>query len=336
MPFDASRPHGSASADRLYRRRSITGDTFAWSPSTCLFTLIVVLYAATTWRTVHMFARKRSWFYAAMLVLIITQLYDMACFVFGLQGGADSPALLVLVAFDDLACAVFTVLFASMNLVRFRQIGASMWPRTTKLLVGCTVLLAAYWTAIVGYGWWYLAAFRNYANSAIMNEAWAVGYLVDAVLNAILSMSFFVHLRIMAKGNGFRAGLQRYVAKAESLLVLESISLVSVLALQLIDPTADPLWLTWYLAQGVRMLAYCTLIQLLSRIMSHRRVSRMGGQSTSFVVGESMTDRTGHSSTSGVMSAGHVCSSDGRIVVNAPRRGTSTQAVGAVGGTVDK
>ncbi|KAJ3367228.1 hypothetical protein GGF31_007646 [Allomyces arbusculus] len=311
-------------------------DTFAWSPSTCLFTLIVVFYVATTWRAVHMFTRKRSWFYAAMLVLIITQLYDMACFVFGLQGGADSPALLVLVAFDDLACAVFTVLFASMNLVRFRQIGASTWPRTTKLLVGCTVLLAAYWTAIVGYGWWYLVAFRNYANSAIMNEAWAVGYLVDAVLNAILSMSFFVHLSIMAKGNAFRAGLQRYVTKAKSLLVLESISLVSVLALQLIDPTADPLWLTWYLAQGVRMLAYCTLIQLLSRIMSHRRVSRMGGQSTSFVVGESMTDGNGHSSTSGVMSAGNVRSSDGRIVMNAPRRGTSTHAAGAVGGTVDK
>ncbi|KAJ3348975.1 hypothetical protein GGF32_005881 [Allomyces javanicus] len=196
-----------------------------------------------------MFARKRSRFYAAMLVLIATQLYDMACFVFGLQGNADSPALLVLVAFDDLACATFTVLFASMNLVRFRQIGGSTWPRTTKLLVGCTALLGLYWTAIVGYGWWYLAAFRNYANSAIMNQAWAIGYLYDSVLNAILSTSFLVHLRVMARGNAFRSGLQRYVNKAEALLVLETISLAAVLALQLIDPTADPLWLTWYLAQ---------------------------------------------------------------------------------------
>ncbi|KNE71247.1 hypothetical protein AMAG_15901 [Allomyces macrogynus ATCC 38327] len=103
-----------------------------------------------------------------------------------------------------------------------------------------------------------------------MKQAWAIAYLYDSVLNAILLASFLVYLRVMACSNTFWSGLQRYVTKAEALLVLGSISLVSVLALQLIDLTADPLWLTWYLIQGVRMLAYCTLLQLLTRIMSHR------------------------------------------------------------------
>ncbi|KAJ3360224.1 hypothetical protein GGF32_008570 [Allomyces javanicus] len=154
-----------------------------------------------------MFARNQSQFYAAILVLIVMQLYDLACFVFGLRGDADSPAQLVLADFDYLACAMFTVLFASMNLVRY---DAGVHPHP---------------------------------------QAWAGGYLFDSVLNVILPTLFIVHLRVMARDNAFRAGLQHYVTKAEALLVLELIALVSVLALQRIDSAADPLWLTWYLAQ---------------------------------------------------------------------------------------
>ncbi|KAJ3348976.1 hypothetical protein GGF32_005882 [Allomyces javanicus] len=257
-------------------------DTFQWSPSTFIFTLVLALYANTIWRAASLYWHRKSWFYAAMLVLIGAELYDLFFFLFGLQPGIfdlqPSAATSVQMALDYLAGATLTILFASMNFVRFRQIGGSTWPRTTNVLALCTVLLAVYWISVMIYGFWNIVSFGQYGDAYITSQLWGTGYLIDATLNAALSTAFLVHLRVMARGNLLRTGLRRYVAKAQALLVLESVSIISVLAVQLIDITIDPLWLLFYLAQAspsVRSAAYCMLLQLLTRIMSQRNKARV-------------------------------------------------------------
>ncbi|KNE69706.1 hypothetical protein AMAG_14253 [Allomyces macrogynus ATCC 38327] len=285
----------------VYRKRSITGDMFAWSPSTCIFTLILVLYATTTWNAVHLFWRKRSRFYAAILILIVTQLYDMIFSLFLLYGAGATPAQMVI---DYLACAMFTVLFSWLNFLRFRQFGGSSWPRATKLLGGCTVVLSVYWAVHMLLGWYLIGSTGHYGNFAYTNQMFAAGYLYDAALNAALSTAFLVQLRAMARDNVFRSGLQRYVTKAQFLLVLESASLAAVLALQLIDPTVDPIWLLVYFAQAIRMAAYCTLLHLLTRIMAPAKGPSPGGHSSSFST--ETGSGTAHSATNAIVSTATV------------------------------
>ncbi|KAJ3353680.1 hypothetical protein GGF32_002911 [Allomyces javanicus] len=214
-----------------------------------------------------------------MLVLIFTQLFDMTFTLFYLYNSATAAHMVL----DYLACAVFAVLFAVLNLLRFRQVGGAAWPCTTNVLVLCTGLFAVFWVVHMILGWYSIASTGRYGiPGGVTNDLFGVGYLADAALNGALSTVFLVQLRAMSRGNVFRAGMQRYVAKAQALLVLESVSLAAVLALQLIDPTQDPLWLTAYLAQGIRMAAYCTLLDLLTRIMARRKNASRVAQSTSF------------------------------------------------------
>ncbi|KNE71246.1 hypothetical protein AMAG_15900 [Allomyces macrogynus ATCC 38327] len=259
-------------------RRSITGGGFVWSSSTFILALVLVLYASTTWNAVRLFWRRRSRFYAAMLVLIVVQLYDMTFTLFWLYTGATTVQMVL----DYLACATFTILFSVLNLLRFRQIGEATWPRTTIFLGMCTALFAIYWVTHMIIGWYSIASTGCYGlPGGVTNDMFAIGYLSDAALNGALSTAFLVQLRAMSRGNVFRAGMQRYVTKAQFLLVFESVSLAAVLALQLIDPAVDPLWMTAYLAQGIRMAAYCTLLDLLTRIMARRRKASRITQSTS-------------------------------------------------------
>ncbi|KAJ3367230.1 hypothetical protein GGF31_007648 [Allomyces arbusculus] len=300
-------------------------DTFAWSPSTCIFTLILVLYATTTWNAVHLFWRKRSRFYASMLVLIVTQLYDMIFSLFLLYGVGATPAQMVL---DYLACATFTVLFSVLNFLRFRQFGGSSWPRATKFLGACTVVLSVYWAVHMLLGWYLIGSTGHYGNFDYTNQMFAAGYLYDAALNAALSTAFLVQLRAMTRGNVFRAGLQHYVTKAQLLLVLESVSLAAVLALQLIDPTVDPIWLLVYFAQAIRMAAYCTLLHLLTRIMAPAKSSSPGGRSTSFST--EAGSGAEHSATNTTVSM--VAAASTRIGAAAPTRHSPSKADGVGGG----
>ncbi|KNE69704.1 hypothetical protein AMAG_14251 [Allomyces macrogynus ATCC 38327] len=139
-------------------RRSITGRHFVWSSSTFLFTLVLVLYAITTWSAVHLFWRRRSRFYVAMLVLIFTQLFDMTFTLFYLYNSATVAHMVI----DYLACAVFAVLFAVLNLLRFRQVGGATWPRTTMVLGVCTGLFAAFWLVHMILGWYSIASTGHY------------------------------------------------------------------------------------------------------------------------------------------------------------------------------
>ncbi|KAJ3353679.1 hypothetical protein GGF32_002910 [Allomyces javanicus] len=244
------------------------------------------------WRAVRLFIRRRSWFYAAMLVLTLMELYDLTFIQFFLYNRATVAQMVL----DYLACAIFAVLFAVLNLVRFRQVAGPTWPRTTSVLVLCTGVFAAYWAVHTCFGWYYIASTGRYGNIVITTQMFAVGYLLDVILNAALSTAFLLHLRSMSRGNVFRTGMQRYVTKAHTLLVLESLSIAVAFALQLIDPTLDPLWLLMFLAQAVRMAAYCKLLHLLTRIMAQRKTSSRAAQSTSFSASESggVGGGTGH------------------------------------------
>ncbi|KNE69702.1 hypothetical protein AMAG_20024 [Allomyces macrogynus ATCC 38327] len=255
-----------------------------------------------------------------MLVLIGAELYDLFFFLFGLQPGTATP---VQMALDYIAGATLTIVFATMNFLRFRQIGGSTWPRTTKFLAVCTFLLAVYWISVMCYGFWNIVSFGEYGDTYITSQLWGSGYLVDATLNAALSAAFLVHLRVMSRGNSFRTGLQRYVTKAQALLVLESASIISVLAVQLVDLAIDPLWLLFYLAQSVRSAAYCMLLQLLTRIMSQRNKAPVG-HSTSFTISELS------GSTNAVMSVTQA-RSDGRAAPAMPPRRTGSSLVAGGG-----
>ncbi|KNE69705.1 hypothetical protein AMAG_14252 [Allomyces macrogynus ATCC 38327] len=253
------------------------------------------------WRAVRLFIRRRSWFYAAMFVLTLTEIYDLTFILFYLFNGATTSQMVL----DYLACAIFTVLFAVLNLVRFRQVAGPAWPRTTNVLVVCTGVFAAYWFVHTCFGWYHIASTGHYGDIVITTQMSAVGYLLDVLLNAALSMAFLLHLRSMSRGNVFRTGMQRYVTKAQIMLVLESLSIAVALTLQLIDPTLDPLWLLMFLAQGVRMAAYCKLLHLLTRIMAQRKTASRTAQSTSFSTTESggIGGGTGHLPTNAAIAA---------------------------------
>ncbi|KAJ3367229.1 hypothetical protein GGF31_007647 [Allomyces arbusculus] len=259
-----------------------------------------------------------------MLVLIFTQLFDMMFTLFYLYNSATVAHMVI----DYLACAVFEVLFAVLNLLRFRQVGGATWPRTTLVLGVCTGLFAAFWVVHMVLGWYSIASTGRYGISGgVTHDMFGAGYLADAALNGALSTAFLVQLRAMSRGNSFRAGMQRYVTKAQALLVLESVSLSAVLALQLIDPTQDPLWLTAYLAQ--------VLLDLLTRIMARRKNASRVAQSTSFSGPEA--GACGASANVSVSAAAQTRSASERAASGAPpsRRAASSGKASRAPSTIE-
>ncbi|KAJ3366347.1 hypothetical protein GGF31_008075 [Allomyces arbusculus] len=247
--------------------RGITGDTFVWSPSTFLWTLLLAIYASTTWRALHLFAVKRSWFYAGILVLIAMQLYDINFTLFCLFQPTCPAANWVL---DYFACMVNMVLFSIMNLQRYRQLAGSLWPRVTTTLWVSTILFSAYWFAFMVYGWVFVAR-NGYFGDDQVYQLFAAGYLFDAALNTALSLAFLVRLRHLTRDNHLRrTGFNKYMLRAQTLLLVEAGTLTVANLIHLFDVTFDPLWLLVYLSQSVRMSAYCTLLQLLTKIMVQR------------------------------------------------------------------
>ncbi|KNE71248.1 hypothetical protein AMAG_15902 [Allomyces macrogynus ATCC 38327] len=255
-------------------RRSITGDVFEWSPSTCLLTLAMVVYAATVWRSAHLYYARRSLFYAGILVVVLAQVFDMIANLFILANG-PTP---VLFAIDMLIFISSVILFEVVNILRCRQFAGPNWPRATKILTVCTGVFVVYWTALFTVAMWTVASGSPLGLTSATFEAWMAGFLFDAALNAALSLLFLVELRAMSQGNAFRPGLRQYVIRAQVMLVFESSVLVAVVISQGLDHTVDPLNLLGYLAQAIHIAVYCELLHVLSRIMSrHKGDVSVGG-----------------------------------------------------------
>ncbi|KNE69700.1 hypothetical protein AMAG_14248 [Allomyces macrogynus ATCC 38327] len=272
--LSTARPRSRPGPHLELARRNITGDTFEWSPSTCLVTLTMVIYAATIWRSTHLFYTCRSWFYAGILAVVLAQVFDMIASLFFLANG-PIPALFAL---DMIVFNLSVILFEVVNIMRCRQLTAADWPRLTKFLTVCTGIFGVYWTALMVNG---LRSLTNSVGPAGMTfgelQAWMAGFLFDAALNGAVSILFLVQLRTVSQGNGFRPGLRRYVVRAQVMLAVESGVLVAVVLMQGIDRSVDPLNLLGYLAQAIHICVYCELLHVLSRIMSRRNRDVSGG-----------------------------------------------------------
>ncbi|KAJ3348977.1 hypothetical protein GGF32_005883 [Allomyces javanicus] len=210
----------------------------------------MVIYAATIWRSAHLFYARRSWFYAGILAVVLAQVFDMIATLFFLPNG-PAPALF---AIDMIAFVLSVILFEVVNILRCRQLTGADWPRATKFLTVCTGVFGIYWTALLVNG---LRSLTGGAGPAGMTfdelQAWMAGFLFDAALNGTVSLLFLVQLRTVSQGNGFRPGLRRYVIRAQVMLVVESGVLVAVVLMQGIDRSVDPLNLLGYLAQVLAM-----------------------------------------------------------------------------------
>ncbi|KNE71249.1 hypothetical protein AMAG_20418 [Allomyces macrogynus ATCC 38327] len=241
----------------------------------------MVIYAVTIWRSGHLFYTRRSWFYAGILAVVLAQVFDMIVTMFFLANG-PAPALF---AIDMIAFVLSVILFEVVNIIR--QLTVADWPRTTKFLTVCTGVFVVYWTAIMVSG---LRSITNSAGPAGMAfdelQAWMAGFLFDAALNGGISLLFLVQLRVVSQGNAFRPGLRPYVLRAQVMLFVESGVLVTIVLMQGIDRTIDPLNLLGYLAQAIHISVYCELLHVLSRIMSRRNRDVSGGAVAS---GENVT-----------------------------------------------
>ncbi|KAL7752031.1 hypothetical protein RI367_002559 [Sorochytrium milnesiophthora] len=235
-----------------------------WYNSPCVFGACLAVHGMALVSSTSLYLRVRSWFYLSLCTVVVCDALDLFCEWIDNDDVGLTPMRAAWYAISWLACCGFDL----HNYHRYRALTKGK-RRIVKWVLGLLTALtiALYTLCTVNC---YRAAL--YPHSSVEGD-WTDQYFVGNGM-------FVFELSVVTRGNKgveLRPGYVRLVQQIKLQLLFECSLILATTIMGLVNWQLDPLFLTPFFAQGVRLQVYCNFLNTLNRIMSKRTQLTGGG-----------------------------------------------------------
>ncbi|KAI9221646.1 hypothetical protein BC828DRAFT_380498 [Blastocladiella britannica] len=246
---------------------SLTSTQFVFSGESLLLGPIFALLVQALVAAHSLFARRRSLFYGAFIVLVLLRLLDVILnFYFSsLDEETFYSVYFLQIIVEWIAGNILPIL----NLTRLHAVCMRSKPNTVRALAVCTAAcLCLHNISCI----WYLvnlASGSSLKGNDLIYAAWSC---CDAIVNTSISIVFVMFLEsVVGKAHSNQKSLHRTLYNVKFLLASDVAIIVASDVLQLAAPTVDPLWIVYFFAEAYRVCMLSRFLILLNQIMQRKQ-----------------------------------------------------------------
>ncbi|KAI9221161.1 hypothetical protein BC828DRAFT_381759 [Blastocladiella britannica] len=246
---------------------------FVYSGESLLLGPTYILLLQAFYDAKYLYARRKSRYYVAFLVLVVLRIFDIVC---NSTVTVLDPAQSRIVYYIQIILEWVTGnLLPILNLIRLNATCKTTYPKLVRVLVVCTTIcLIFHNTSVTMYIInWTLGV--SLENDDMVFAIWSV---MDAVLNATVSFAFVMHLEKVVGDahSSHHTALRRTLFKVKLLLASDATIIMVSDGIQLGKVSIDPMWSLYYFAESYRLCMLAQFLVLLNQVMRPQRMSISG------------------------------------------------------------
>ncbi|KAL7752092.1 hypothetical protein RI367_002622 [Sorochytrium milnesiophthora] len=262
--------HAGTMSPGLHFRRSNLLNQPAWSNSAFVWGAAMTLETVAVFVACRLFFRIQNKYYFALIIVLACSYIDLL--FSGIYGAAAPDPV------RDMPWSILSWMgvcgFNMHNYVRLRNLMGERYGRLRMpfaVLSTFPIVLYTIYTVAVMY--YYLTSLNlPIGIMGVYGDCLDIWGLVDGAVSTSIS-TFFV---ILLQPSGWKSyelcpGYHRMLLHIKFMLVCECVAICTVAVINLVCPSFDPIYMTFYLAEGLRYYVYTNFLDMLCSMILEAR-----------------------------------------------------------------